>query len=146
MMTPRISRRISTSDKFKKDESEVRQTNLELKIAGQGSKTVLDQNVFSLAFRNAFDVIFRNILILHRRFATKKIVCYKSSLTIMKIYLLKPSKIQNYFTYVTLLLLCGILVDCYGTLRGKRLQPSRTSSFWTTVGIETVFESSIDLC
>ena len=42
MMTPRISRRISTSDKFKKDESEVRQTNLELKIAGQGSKTVLD--------------------------------------------------------------------------------------------------------
>ena len=40
MMTPRISRRISTSDKFRKDESGVRQTNLELKIAGQGFTTV----------------------------------------------------------------------------------------------------------
>ena len=40
MMTPRISRRqtISSTEKFKKDESEVRQTNLELKIAGPGFK------------------------------------------------------------------------------------------------------------
>ena len=42
MMTPRISRRetLSLTDKFKKDESEVRQTNLELKIAGPGFKMI----------------------------------------------------------------------------------------------------------
>ena len=41
-MTPRISRRqtLSLTDKFKKDESEVRQTNLELKIAGPGFKMI----------------------------------------------------------------------------------------------------------
>ena len=81
MMTPRISRRISTSDKFRKDESGVRQTNLELKIAGQGFTAVHLKSLH--AFSRFLNLKFH---ILDHRFVEKKIVCNK------------PSLIENSFT------------------------------------------------